>query len=58
MIAKGRKAIAKKGIHIFEIGTELEFLRLDYDSYDLECYVFKDSKGQVDDLVESEFEWK
>lgn len=57
-MTKGKKAIAKKGVHSFEVGTELEFLGIDYDPYDLECYVFMDSNGKIDDLVESEFEWK
>ncbi|WP_144509858.1 hypothetical protein [Bacillus sp. FJAT-22090] len=54
----GDKAVTKTGYHNFEIGSELMFQGMDYDAYDLETYVFKDSTGRIEYLVASEFEWK
>ena len=55
----GDKAIAKDGFHTFNAQSEITFVGIDYGETML--YLFRglvDGKEVVQELHESEFEWK
>ena len=63
-IEKGKKAVAKQGSHNFEVGAEIEFVRVDKISESsATMYVFtgKSSNGDfrtIQFLNDNEFDWK
>lgn len=57
MKVKSKLAKALEGQHGFTVGSVLKFVGMDYEEYDEVTHIFKDESGEIQYLIESEFEW-